>query len=105
MESLTLATPEIQPQITTSTYQISYLYLGWEQQTITIGLHGQNGELKTFGYGGTTPDGAINDRAKAVTLMTALNKANLTVASLQKRVINQLIADGFMAGTVTGSPD
>lgn len=81
------------------------LNLQWEQQTIIITLRGQNNELLSFVYGGNNPDGAINDRAKAIALMTALNKANLSTISLQKRIMQQLITDGFMAGTVSGTPD
>lgn len=42
--------------------------------------------------------------ADAVTLINALNTANLTNNSLRKRVINKLVTDGFLpAGAVTGA--
>lgn len=42
----------------------------------------------------------------ATTLMTALNTANRSVKSLQKRVLERLAQDGFLpTGTVTGTPD
>ena len=42
----------------------------------------------------------------ATVMMTALNKADLTVNSLQKRILEQLVSDGKLApGTVTGTPD
>ncbi len=37
--------------------------------------------------------------------IVALNKANLTTASLQKRVMQKLIGDGVIAGAVAGAPD
>lgn len=102
MENLTLTNPEVTPQITTANYHVIAIQLYWEQQTIIITLRGDNGELKTFTYGGPAPD---DNRAKATQLMIALNKMNFSVNSLQKRVIQQLVNDGFIAGTVTGTPD
>lgn len=44
--------------------------------------------------------------AAAQTMITALNKANLGVKSLERRVIEQLVSDGKLAaGSVSGSPD
>ena len=37
--------------------------------------------------------------------MVLLNKANLTSNSLHKRIINKLISDGKISGTVSGTPD
>ncbi len=41
----------------------------------------------------------------AMTLLLALNTANLTIKSLERRVLERLIADGLLAGAVTGLPD
>jgi len=41
----------------------------------------------------------------ARTRMIALNKANLSSNSLQKRVLDQLVTDGVLAGTISGTPD
>ena len=41
----------------------------------------------------------------ALSLMQALNKANLSSNSLHKRIISKLITDGVLAGTFAGSPD
>ena len=72
------------------------LHLGWQQQTIRVLFLGPAGEKKTCVWTGST----------ATTLMTALNKANLTNNSLHKRLLNQAVTDGCLtAGTVTGSPD
>lgn len=105
MELLTLTAPEVQPQVVTANYQIAYINFNWESPTIVIGLRGENGELKVFTYGGNNPDNTPADRTKARNLMIALNKMNFTTNSLQKRVIQQLVTDGFIAGTVTGTPD
>lgn len=105
MESLTLTTPEVTPQLITSTYILVSLYFEWERTTITINLRGANGELKTFIYGGNEPTTPQADKTKATNLMIALNKMNFSTVSLQKRVITQLITDGLISGTVTGTPD
>lgn len=40
------------------------------------------------------------------TLLAALNTANLSTKSLQRRILERLVADGYLpAGTVTGTPD
>ena len=58
----------------------------------------QDGRFREFTYdAGTTPTGA--------SLITALNKANLATISLEKRIMNQLLASGFVAGTVAGTVD
>jgi len=59
--------------------------------------------LKEFRYGG--PAGTDADRTKAHNLMVALNKANLTIKSLQKRILEQLTTDGLLLGTVNGTPE
>lgn len=103
MESLILATSEVKPQVSTSIYKLISLSLEWEQARIMIVLRGENNEIKTFIYGG--PNGMITDKTKAINLMIALNKANLSVKSLHRRVIEQLISDGFISGTISGVPD
>lgn len=95
MESLTLATPEVIPQITNGSYRVGRIDLDWDQATITIVLVGANGERRSFDYTGAT----------ATTLMVGLNKANLSIQSLQARVLARLVADGKLAGVVSGTPD
>lgn len=94
-EQVTLTTPEVIPAISTTFYRVVTLNLDWRGQRILIVLQGENGELKGFDYEG----------ADAITMMTALNKANLSVQSLQRRVLNRLIMDGHITGAVAGSPD
>lgn len=93
MEIITLATPVTTPSITT--WRVSSLLLDWDAAVIAISLRGSGGERLSHTYAG----------AQATSLMTALNKANLTSNSLHKRVIQRLIDDGMLAGTISGSPD
>lgn len=93
METLALTTPETKPSNTG--YKVVRLLLDWESALIRIELKGVNGEIKTHDYAGAT----------ATTLMNQLNTMNLSTQSLQKRILNRLISDGVLTGTVTGSPD
>lgn len=102
-ELLALTTAEVTPAVTTANYHVILLSLHWERAEIVIHLRGDNGELKEFRYGGST--GTPVERTKATNLMIALNKSNLSTVSLQKRVLNQLVTDGLLAGAVTGTPD
>ncbi len=95
MEAITLASPEVTPQITTTEYRVTYLLLNWGESFIAIQLRGTNGERKEARYEG----------AAATTLMVGLNKANLAIKSLHRRILEQLIADGKLVGSVNGSPD
>lgn len=88
MEQLDLTTP-------VTWYRVSRLSMDWPAQHIWIRLAGPNGEDLAHTYVG----------AQATALMTALNKANLSTKSLHKRIIEQLVADGVLAGTISGSPE
>ena len=92
-EQLNLSAPIVPPAITN--YRVMVLELNWKAAYIGIGLEGPNGEPFRHSYTGAT----------ATTLMTALNKANLTSNSLHRCVIQRLIDDGVIAGTISGSPD
>lgn len=78
----------------TSTVKVSRLILDREDSLIMITVYG-GGVHKTFTYNGQT----------AITMMNALNTANLTTNSLEKRCLNQLISDGYLSGTITGTPN
>jgi len=93
MEQIDLTTPITQPAITN--YRLNKLDLRWLDQHIRIELVADSGEVIEHSY-----DGDI-----ARNLMIALNKMDLSVKSLQRRVMEKLIADGVLAGTITGIPD
>lgn len=94
-ETLVLATAEIIPAITTTDYRVVYLQLDWEQLLIVIHVRGTNGERKEFRY----------EKLIARDLMVALNKANLSLKSLHRRILERLAADGLLVGIVEGLPD
>lgn len=93
-EQLDLTVPETKPAVTT--YLVERMTLDWTAQRIDIGLVAPNtGEKKVFSYTDST----------ATTLMRALNKVDLSVKSLQRRILERLAADGLLGGTVSGTPD
>lgn len=80
---------------TRTTYTVGFLTLDFPNAVIQAGLKGSDGAAVTVEWTG----------APATTLMIALNKANLTTISLQKRVLQQAVTDGKLpAGTVSGTP-
>ena len=88
---MTLTTPQ-----SVTDYRISIIKFNWDEAKIHIVLKDTQGDTITAGYTG----------AEATSLMIALNKANLSTNSLQKRALERLVTDGKIpAGTVTGSPD
>lgn len=95
METVTLTTPEVTPAITTTDYRVVYEMKDVEQKLFVVHVRGTNGERKEFRYSGDD----------ALTFIIFLNKANLTVKSEQRRILERLIADGKLSGAVTGTPD
>ena len=93
MERLDLTTPVTTPNQTD--WKVDELHFEWTAARITVVLKGTNGERLRHVYMGAT----------ASSLMTTLNKANLTTNSLHRRVLTQLVSDGVIAGTVAGTPD
>jgi len=93
MEQIDLTTPITQPSITN--YRLNKLDLRWLDQHIRIELVADSGEVIEHSY-----DGDI-----ARNLMIALNKMDLSVKSLQRRVMEKLIADGIISGAISGAPD
>ncbi len=92
-EQLDLTAPIVPPSRTT--YAIKSLVLDWNAQVIQVRLMGSDGVEVLAEYGGTT----------AVSLMTVLNTANLSILSLHKRILQKLVTDGKLpAGTVSGTP-
>lgn len=92
MEQLDLSAP-VQPPAQT-TYTIDSLTLNWGAACIDIVLRDNLGATQSFHYNGAT----------ATNLMLALNTANLSIKSLYRRTLEKLVADGKLAGTVSGTP-
>lgn len=92
-EQLDLTVPIIQPQ--RLSYLITLMVLDWAAPAIIIRLLGSDNVEVRAEYAGNT----------ALTLLSALNTANLSTASLHKRVLQRLVADGKLpAGAVSGVP-
>jgi hypothetical protein len=90
-EQVDLAVPE-----TCTNYRVANLFLDWDGQMITVCLRcAATGKVLTFTYSGT----------EARNMMIVLNKANLSSNSLHKRILDKLITDGKIAGSVSGAPD
>lgn len=63
--------------------------------SIKVTLIGEHGHRKSHQWIGASADNDI----------VALNKVNLSTKSLHKRIMEKLIDDGIIAGTIAGSPD
>ncbi|KKM14920.1 hypothetical protein LCGC14_1701240 [marine sediment metagenome] len=94
-EQVDLATVD-QAQAGTLTYRVAQLTLDWEHGRIVIRLVGDNGERKEVVFG---------DADNARSMMRALNKADLSAKSLHRRIIEKLISDGHLVGSISGAPD
>lgn len=92
-EAITKTLPAI-PAVVVE-YQVVYLELDWERARIVVKLHGSDGSRLSHNYRGDT----------ATQLMRALNTANLSAKSLHRRVLERLVADGVIGGTISGVPD
>lgn len=90
-ERINLTVPD-QARPGTSTYTLKELNFDWVQEQVVVVLRGTNGVEKTIVY------------REAEAMIRQLNKANLTVKSLQRRVMEKLIADGHLIGTISGVP-
>ena len=97
-EQVDLTSPFDPDTRTTSIFTVKELHLFRgdtdENALIQIGLEG-NDIKASFTIDGTD----------AATLMKTLNKADLTTNTLNKRVLNYLISQGIISGTVSGNPE
>ena len=80
----------------TSVYTIKELNFDWAQKTVVIVLRGSGGENKEIVY---------DEAAGSVAMLRALNKADLSVKRLHRRVMGRMLADGHLVGAVSGAPD
>lgn len=93
MEQVTLATAV--PRSSITTYKVAHL---------SLDVIGQVVEMTAISNVGTTVSRRVTG-ATAVSLMSQLNTANLSVKSLQKRVLEYMAAAGDFTGTISGTPD
>lgn len=94
-ERVDLTTPD-QVRAGTLAYSVTQLVLDWEQGRIVVRLVGDNGERKEVIFG---------DADNARDMMRALNTMDLSTKSLHRRIMERLIADGHLAGSISGVPD
>lgn len=101
-ETLTLTSPIIPTAPSITGYSVRSIYLGRSEGVIRVEVEDNNKHRTTAVYADTvTPPSTV-----ATDLMNALNKANLTTKSLQRRILEQLAADGKLgAGAVSGTPE
>jgi hypothetical protein len=90
-ERVDVGTPIVK---TITTWRVNVFSVKPEQDTIFIQVIANTGETRDKSY--TGPVGR--------TLISGLNTANLTTRSLYQRILDRLIADGVIAGTVAGTP-
>lgn len=94
VEQIDLSVPITKPAI--SYYRVVRLELDWDIAKIEIHLKfTPTGERIIFGYSDT----------EALNLMKAMNTKNFSTTSMQKTILQKLITDGKLAGTISGSPD
>ena len=94
-EQIDLVTPD-QVVPGTMTYELVRIVFDWEHGRLAILLKGANGERKEVVYGQNT--GARD-------LMRSINKADFSTKSLHRRLMEKLLADGHLAGSISGTPD
>jgi hypothetical protein len=102
MEELQLTDPVVVPEKVTAKYRVVSVLLNMENGPtssepghIVITLRNEHEELSYYSYTG----------AAATQMIKTLNTANLSTKSMHKRILEKLSADGFLPGTVTGTPD
>ena len=96
VEQLDLTTPETFAAPTSITsWKIDGLTLMRSEAKVIIHLVGSTGEKRTYTFSG----------ALATTYINALNTRNASTISNEKWTLNQLVTRGYLAGTVSGTPD
>lgn len=76
----------------TTNYRVARLGLDFENGSISVDVVGDNLAHKSFQFDNVMP------------VVAAINTANLTTKSLQRRLLEKLIADGKLTGTISGVP-
>ncbi len=81
--------------VSTTYFKVTAIMFDWDSLTLIIRLRGANGVSQSESYTGVN----------ATTFIQALNKATFTVKSMHRQIIERLVADGRLAGTISGLPD
>jgi hypothetical protein len=77
----------------TPSFRVSMLIMNYDTGTMLVDVVGiPDGRHLSFQYDNMQPT------------MQALNVANLSVKSLQRRILEKLVADGKLPGVITGVP-
>lgn len=95
LEQIDLTSPFVVNPTSTTFFRVDFLAFDRPGAKIYITVSNGSGVSQNFNYTGSI----------ATNMMNVLNKANLSTNSLHKRVLNQLISDGKLSGTVSGNPD
>lgn len=83
------------PLGTRTTYTVTQVLFNWPKAIIEVLVVGSDGVEVRAEYLGAT----------ATTLMLQLNKVDLSVKSLQRRILERLVTDGKLPpGSVSGTP-
>jgi hypothetical protein len=90
-EQIDLAAPA-QTNPGTNYYRVDVLMFDLGNEHIRVELVGDQGLRRAVDYQAET----------ATSLMRTLNKANLSAKSLHRRIIELLVADGHLVGTISG---
>lgn len=100
-EVFTLTTPITPTVPSTTSYELWSLYLGRQEGVVVATLISNTNERITVAWRNSKVD-----PTEGTNLLIALNKANLSVKSLQKRVLEQAVLDNKLpTGSVTGIVD
>ena len=96
-----------QAQPGTTTYRVADLYFDWDGGFFYVNLVGENGEQRqeTYRDGQDAQGSPDQESTIASDRMKILNKADLSTKSLHKRVMEMLINDGRLFGSISETPD
>ena len=87
-EKLTLTTPVVD-------HEIIGLQMSWTLQQVVIVWKNSLGHAHSL----------LIQGPPAVTMMRQINKADFTTKSLQRQLMEKLVTDGVLVGTISGTPE
>lgn len=97
-EAVLLTTPAVTPASSTTDLRVAQLLLSPARERFMLTIRGTRGEVIEV----------TREGPEAVTLLKALNKANGSVKSLERRALEWFLSQPEGAawpGTITGAPD